>query len=68
MEAGALEKMIGKKVKWRREHQDIVGGKLVTKVDIIEIKLMVIKDGYAMVRRPRAMPFVVAVDTLALPE
>ena len=45
----------------------IVSGKFVQKVDIVEVRVMAITEGYAMVRRKKAMPFVCNAKNLREP-
>lgn len=45
---------------------EIVGGKFTPVVHPRRVRVLVIADGYAMVRRPGAMPYVASVKDLDL--
>lgn len=56
---------IGRKCILTRKQCALQGGKFVEIIQSFEVKLMAIADGYAMVRRPSAMPFAIKIAELS---
>ena len=53
--------------KLTRERLIVIGGKFVTEPESFRVRVMARAEGYAMVRRPGAMPFVVSEKNLTTP-
>ena len=64
-----MNNLIGKKVVLRRTVPDkIIGGKWINRIEEFEVIVMAIVDGYAMVKRPRCVPFVERAKDLVISE
>ena len=50
--------------KLTRERLIVIGGKFVTEPESFRVRVMARAEGFAMVRRPGAMPFVVSEKNL----
>lgn len=49
--------LVGKKAIHNAPRIEVIAGKFVNIIQKRDIKVMAVADGYAMVRRPRAMPY-----------
>lgn len=55
------------KVIIKKKMTDVENGKFVTKTKEFEVVLLCVVEGYAMVRHPRCMPFVVSEKDIVKP-
>lgn len=50
---------------WTRKFVEIKHGSFVKSTEQIKVRVMAVAEGYAMVRRPRAMPFAVSLKDIS---
>lgn len=63
----ASSEFVGRHLVHNSRGVEVEGGRFVNTIDRRDVVLMAIVGGYAMVRRPRAMPYVASVNELEVP-